>query len=605
MVGLLMFGPLALGGTHANFFAVMAGLGVMALLLWLVRLWAAPAPKLFWPPLAWAVAAFLLYAVLRYHAATVEYTARGELLRVALYAVVFFVVANNLNRSHSANWVVGAMLAVAAFAAMYGIYQALTKSSLVWNFVRWEGYLGRGSGTYICPNHLAGWLELTLPLGLAYLLAGRLNHLARILVGYAVLVMLAGLVATASRGAWVATALALLGFFAVLLSQRGQRVPALLLLLLLAGAATWLVLEARTTSERVRQVLGLEQLEDARLHIWPAAVKIWQANYWWGAGPAHFDHLFRIYRDPHVQARADRVHNDYLNTLADWGVVGAVPVAVAFVLLFWGVVRTWPHVQREGDDFRSRQSNRMAFVLGGTVGVVALLLHGATDFNFHIPANALAAVTLMALLAAHGRFATDDHWLTPGVISRAAVTVLGLFAAVWLGQQAVARGLEHTLLTRADDPGGTRVQQLDLLRQAHALEPMNPQTCFSIGEVLRTEAWERQPGYEETAEQAMQWFERAWRLNPYDGYARLRYGMCLDLLGQRLQATRYFLRALELDPNGAFTLSHVGWHYCQLEEWEKARDYLQQAAEKREVDHTMTLIFLRLAEERLAEQRKR
>ena len=605
MVGLLMFGPLALGGTHANFFAVMAGLGVMALLLWLVRLWAAPAPKLFWPPLAWAVAAFLLYAVLRYHAATVEYTARGELLRVALYAVVFFVVANNLNRSHSANWVVGAMLAVAAFAAMYGIYQALTKSSLVWNFVRWEGYLGRGSGTYICPNHLAGWLELTLPLGLAYLLAGRLNHLARILVGYAVLVMLAGLVATASRGAWVATALALLGFFAVLLSQRGQRVPALLLLLLLAGAATWLVLEARTTSERVRQVLGLEQLEDARLHIWPAAVKIWQANYWWGAGPAHFDHLFRIYRDPHVQARADRVHNDYLNTLADWGVVGAVLVAVAFVLLFWGVVRTWPHVQREGDDFRSRQSNRMAFVLGGTVGVVALLLHGATDFNFHIPANALAAVTLMALLAAHGRFATDDHWLTPGVISRAAVTVLGLFAAVWLGHQATARGWEHALLTRADDPSGTRAQQLDLLRQAHALEPMNPQTCFSIGEVLRTEAWERQPGYEETAEQAMQWFERAWRLNPYDGYARLRYGMCLDLLGQRLQATRYFLRALELDPNGAFTLSHVGWHFCQLEDWEKARGYLQQAAEKREVDHTMTLIFLRLAEERLAEQRKR
>ena len=167
------------------------------------------------------------------------------------------------------------------------------------------------------------------------------------------------------------------------------------------------------------------------------------------------------------------------------------------------------------------------------------------------------------------------------------------------------RSWEHALLTRADDPSGTWAQQLDLLRQAHALEPMNPQTCFSIGEVLRTEAWERQPGYEETAEQAMQWFERAWRLNPYDGYARLRYGMCLDLLGQRLQATRYFLRALELDPNGAFTLSHVGWHFCQLEDWEKARGYLQQAAERPGVDHTMTLIFLRLAEERLAEQRKR
>jgi O-antigen ligase len=605
MVLLLVFGSLALGGTHAEFFAVMAGLGVTLLLLWLVRLWVAIEPTVLWPPMAWAVTAFLFYAVLRYHSAMVEYTARGELLRVALYAAVFFVVLNNLNRSHSAGWIVGAMLAVAAFSAMYAIYQALTNSSTVWNFVRWEGYFGRGSGTYICPNHLAGWLEMTLPLGLAYLLAGRLNHLARILVGYAVLVILAGLAATESRGAWVSTASSLLVFFAVLLGQRGQRVPAVLLFLLLVGAATWFIMAAQSSSDRVRQIFGQEPLEDARLHVWPAAVKIWQANFWWGAGPAHFDHLFSIYRDPHVQARAGRAHNDYLNTLADWGVVGAALVALALVLLFWGVFRIWRDVQREGDDLRSRQSNRMAFVLGASVGLLALLLHGVTDFNFHIPANALAAVTLMALLGAHWRFATGDYRVTLGLAGRGAFTVLGLVAAVWLGQEAAVRGLERDLLTRSDDPHGSRAQQLDLLRQAHALEPKNPLTCFSLGEVLRVEAWERPPNYEQVAEEAMTWFERAWRLNPYDGYARLRYGMCLDLLGHRTQATRYFLRALELDPNGAFTLSHVGWHFCQLEEWEKARGYLQQAAEKHGVDHTMTLIFLQLAKDRIAEQQQR
>lgn len=605
MVVLLGFGPLALGGTHAEFFAVMAGMGVTALLLWLMRLWIAPEPVLLWPPMAWAVAVFLLYAVLRYHSATVEYSARGELLRVALYAVVFFVVLNNLNRHASANWVVGTMLAVATFAAMYGIYQVLSKSSLVWNYVRWEGYAGRGSGTYICPNHLAGLLELALPLGLAYLLAGRLSHLARILIGYAVLVIMAGLAATESRGAWMATAVALLGFFAVLLSQRGQRIPALLLLLLLVGVAAWSVVQAGNSSDRVQQMLGQGNLEDARMHIWPAAVKIWQANFWWGAGPAHFDHLFRIYRDPHVQARAERAHNDYLNTLADWGVVGAALVAIALVLLFWGVCRVWRHVQREGDDLRSRQSNRMAFVLGATTGLVALLLHGLTDFNFHIPANALAALALMALLTAHWRFTPADFRVPLGFVGRGAVTVLGLVGAVWLGQQATLRGIERDLLTQSDDVRGTRASQLALLRQAHALEPMNPQTCFGIGEVLRTEAWERQPGYQETAEEAMTWFERAWRLNPYDGYARLRYGMCMDLLGERQQATRYFLRALELDPNGAFTLSHVGWHYCQLEEWEKALNYLQQAADKRFVDHTMTLIFLQLAKDRIAEKQQR
>ena len=555
--------------------------------------------------MAWAVAAFLLYAVLRYHTAIVEYTARGELLRVALYAVVFFVVSNNLTRHASANWVVGAMLAVGTFAAMYGILQVLTKSSLVWNFIRPEQYLGRASGTYICPNHLAGWLELSLPLGLAYLLAGRLNHLARILTGYAVAVMFVGLAVTESRGAWVATALMLLGFFAVLLRQRGQRVPALVLMLLVAGVAVWFVAEAGNSSGRVRQLLGLEQLNDARQHVWPAAVKIWQANFWWGAGPAHFDHLFRIYRGPELQARPERVHNDYLNTLADWGVVGAVLVTIALVLLFWGVARVWRHVQREGNDFRSAQTNRGAFVLGASAGLVALLLHGVTDFNFHIPANALAAVALMALLAAHWRFATSDYRVRLGVAGRVALTVLGLVTAVWLGQQATLRGIERQLLTRSDEPSGTREQQLALLRQAHALEPMNAQTCFSIGEVLRVEAWDRPPGYDETAREAMAWFERAWTLNPYDGYARLRYGMCLDLLGERQQATRYFLRALELDPNGAFTLTHVGWHYCQLEEWEKARVHLQRSAERHGVDHTMTLIFLQLAHDRLAEQRQR
>ncbi len=605
VVGLVAFGPLALGGTHAEFFAVMAGLGVAALLFWLVRLWVAPEPAVFWPPMAWAVAAFLLYAVLRHHTAVVEYTARGELLRVALYGMVFFVVSNNLNRHASANWVVGAMLAVGTFAAMYGILQVLTKSSQVWNYIRPEQYLGRASGTYICPNHLAGWLELSLPLGLAYLLAGRLSHLARILTGYAVAVMLAGLALTESRGAWVATALTLLGFFAVLLRQRGQLVPALLLMLLLAGVTVWFVTEAGDSSGRVRQLLGLEQLNDARMHVWPAAVKIWQANFWWGAGPAHFDHLFRIYRDQHLQARPDRVHNDYLNTLADWGVVGAVLVAVALGLLFWGVVRVWRHVQRDGDDLRSTQSNRAAFVLGASAGLVALLLHGVTDFNFHIPANALAAVALMALLSAHWRFTTSDYRVPLGVAGRVALTVLGLVTAVWLGRQATLRGIERSLLLRSDEPGGTREQQLALLRQAHALEPMNPQTCFSLGEVLRVEAWERPPGYDEMAREAMGWFERAWTLNPYDGYARLRYGMCLDLLGERQQATRYFQRALELDPNGAFTLTHVGWHYCQLEEWEKARGYLQQSAERHGVDHTMTLIFLQLAKDRLAEQKSR
>ncbi|MEN9574789.1 MAG: hypothetical protein RL514_2644 [Verrucomicrobiota bacterium] len=603
MVLLLVFGPLALGGTHAEFFAVMAGLGVGALLLWLVRLWVKPDFALLWPPLAWAVGAFLLYAVWRGHAAVVDYTARGELLQLALYGTVFFVTLNSLNRQHSANWIAGALIAVATFAAMYGLYQFLTKSGLVWHYVRSSSYAGRGSGTYICPNHLAGLLEIALPLALAYLLAGRPGHLTRVLLGYAVLMMIAGLVSTESRGGWAAAALSLLGLLAMLLGQRGQRLPALIVLVVLTVAAVWIVAEVKTTSERVEKAFNPEKLDDPRFRIWPAAVKIWQANFWWGAGPGHFDHLFRLHSDGAIQARPGRAHNDYLDALADYGVVGTALLGTVFALVFVGVFRVWQHVQREGDDFRSRQSNRAAFVLGGSVAVLSLLLHAVVDFNFHIPANATAAVVVMALLAAHLRFATSDHWVPAGLAVRAALTALGLVVAVWLGQGAFRRAHEATLLTRSE-AAPTATAQLALLHQAHTLEPANADTCFALGEVTRVIAWERPANYRELAAEAMGWFDRAATLNPYDAFARLRYGMCLDLLDAHPLATRHFLRALELDPNGGFTLAHVGWHYAQLEDWAKVKTFTERSLKVQPNDNPMAELFLATARERLAEAKR-
>lgn len=605
VVALLVIGPLLLGGAHVEFFAVMAGLGVAALLLWVVRLGVASEPTVFWPPVAWAVVAALAYALVRGQFAVLEYTALGELLRYALYAAVFFVVLNNLGHRQAAGWVTGALLTIAAFASLYAIFQALTKSSQVWHFARAEQYIGRGSGPYICPNHLAGLLELALPLGLAHLFLGRVGHLSRIVIGYSVLVIVAGLAATQSRGGWVATALALLVLFAVLLRQRGHRIPAMILLVLLAGAAVWFVLEMRASSERIRQALGDQKLNDIRLHIWPVATRIWQEHFWWGAGPGHFDPIFRLFRNLHVQARPERAHNDYLNLLADFGLAGMILALVLLGLLAWTVFRVWPHVQRDGDDFRARQSNRAAFVLGAGTGLLALLLHAFVDFNFHMPANALAFTTLAALLAAHLRHAPGDYRVSLSLPGRLVVMSAGLIAAVALGHAAARRGWEDHLLRRANDSRTNRGEQLALLHRAVALEPTNPETHFAIGEILRVTAWEMPPGQQDGVRDAMPWFERAWQINPYDAYSHLRYGMCLDLLGERERALRHFMRALELDPVGAFTLAHVGWHYTQLEDWANARKYLRRAAEMPGTDYTIPNTYLPVVEERLAEEQQR
>ena len=117
----------------------------------------------------------------------------------------------------------------------------------------------------------------------------------------------------------------------------------------------------------------------------------------WGVGPGHYDYRFRQYRPEQVQVRPVYAHNDFLNTLADWGVAGTALVAAAWVFLYSGVWRTWRFVRASASDLGEKPSNKFAFVLGAALGLIALFCHSVVDFNMHIPANAILAIALMAL----------------------------------------------------------------------------------------------------------------------------------------------------------------------------------------------------------------
>jgi hypothetical protein len=145
------------------------------------------------------------YAVARYFTADLEYVARQESLKVVLYGFLFFAILNNLHRQETTAIVATVLIVVATAIAGYALYQFITGSDRVWHFIRPPGYAGRGSGTYICPNHLGGYLEILLPLAIAYTLTGRFSPLQRILLAYASLVILAGIAASVSRGTWIAT----------------------------------------------------------------------------------------------------------------------------------------------------------------------------------------------------------------------------------------------------------------------------------------------------------------------------------------------------------------------------------------------------------------
>ena len=293
---------------------------------------------------------------------------------------------------------------------------------------------------------------MLLPLGLAYTLTSRLKPVAKVFLGYASLVILAGIAVTISRGTYASTALALLLFFGVLLFHRTYRLPSLVLLVVLVGAGLTTCPRASRFRRASNRCLrdGESPGGLARIMLWQAALRVWQQNVWWGVGPAHYDYRFRQFRPAREQLRPGWAHNDYLNALAEWGVVGTGLVASAWVSAGLGVLKTWPCVRGKPKDLGgARNSNKFAFVLGASLGLAAILAHSVVDFNMHIPANAILAIALMALLSSHLRFATERYWVTLNRWGKAVASVVVLAGVAYLGRQGWRRSVEYVWLQRA------------------------------------------------------------------------------------------------------------------------------------------------------------
>ncbi|MFO1499116.1 MAG: O-antigen ligase family protein [Verrucomicrobiota bacterium] len=611
LLAILVIGPICFGGVGEVPALILQGLTIGIVSLWVARLWLSTSYRLLWAPVCWAVAAFLVYAVARYRMVVaeggIEYLARQELILVLMYGALFFAILNNLARQEAPQIVSATLLGIGTLLSLYALYQFLTKSGRVLWYPQHPGYLGRGSATYFCPNHLAGLLEMILPLGLAYTLTGRFKPTAKVFVGYAALAVFTGIGVSVSRGAWIGTGLGLLVFFGLLMRHRGQRLAGLIFLALLIGASVFFLKNLAVLQRRIGVSISEEKMDLTRLGLWKPAYQIWQDHFWWGGGPAHFDYLFRLYRPDDIQMRPLYAHNDYLNTLADWGAVGMGLIAVTMVLLFLGVLQSWKFVQRS-NDLTTKRSNRSAFVLGAAAGLVALLVHSVVDFNMHIPANAIVAVTLMSFTTGHLRFATERYWFKLGWMGRVLLTGLGVALIVFLSAEGFKRAREYALLRRADRAKTVKAK-IDLLTAAHRVEPRNGDTTYDAGEVLRLASWEGGGDYQGLATAAMAWFERGTNLNQFDPYNYARLGMCLDWLDQTNRAGPYFAKAVELDPRNYYLQGLMGWHFFQLGDWLESKRWFEKAIfqahwhpEMKLKRYETGIIYTNLIQQKLAEK---
>jgi O-antigen ligase len=333
-----------------------------------------------------------------------------ELLRVLAYAAIFFVIVSHYRTKEQVQTLVKTILAMGCFLVVFAIVQKMTWNGRIFWIYPVDEYLRNGLriwGPYVSYDNFAGYMEMAIPLGMGLLLYSAPSvkalpeaplslKMARFLaseklVPYAllfllVLIMAAALFMTFSRGGILAFVVSSLFFAWITWRRRTLRSKTALLAILAVVIFAAVVLAAWDRLEE--KFADLEEDHISRLSVWQDSLGIVRDYPVLGTGLGTFESAYMRYQTTMPRHLFDHAHNDYVEIITDTGVVGLLLGAGMALVFFRMSFRRW------------RQKHGMfgkCIGAGGLASFVAITAHSFTDFNLHIPANALLFAVISAL----------------------------------------------------------------------------------------------------------------------------------------------------------------------------------------------------------------
>ena len=316
------------------------------------------------------------------------YLTKIELLKWASYLLLFFLTMESFETADQVRQFVWFLLSLGFVVSLFGIVQHFTfNGKLYWLIALTPG--AGPFGPFVDGDHFAGFVELTAPLGLALLFfrSWRREQLSLLLLF--TIVPIGALILSASRGGIIGLVLEL--SLLALLSRahrvgRKQLVGAAAIALIAGSFIVWLGVSKAI--QRFEQLTHEGISRELRVSMYRDTRGIIVDHPWVGTGLGTLVAVYPRYASFYNGLTVDHAHNDYLELLADTGIVGGV-CGLAFIgLLFW-------------QGLASFQSARGLFarstVAGSLAACVGLLLHSLVDFNLHIPSNCLIFLLLSCI----------------------------------------------------------------------------------------------------------------------------------------------------------------------------------------------------------------
>lgn len=339
--------------------------------------------------------------------------ALDEWLKYAAYIILFYAVLIVANTRLRLTLLVGGLLAVGFAESLYAILLLAGGDALgLWR-PPWLGH-AVATGTFVNRNHFAAHLVMTFSLGLGLLMAGlrgrlhptpgrswasdalRLFTAPRLLLMLVLCIIAIALMLSQSRGALLSlaagiTLVALMSGSKQRSTGRRSALLAALVGLSLLGIGLWWV-GSDTMLDRFSR-LGAEGLN--RIGLWRITLDMIADSPWVGFGAGNYPTMITAYRTADIDGGIiNRAHNDYLELIADQGLIGSLIIGFAVLMVLGHIFAAYR---------RRRDALARGILFASLAACLTFLLHGLVDFNFRIPANAAYFFAILGIGVAAAR----------------------------------------------------------------------------------------------------------------------------------------------------------------------------------------------------------
>jgi O-antigen ligase len=360
-----------------------------------------------WNPLLWPMLALLIVAFIQLlplgegERETISFNSYATFqAAIKLFASVFFFLlfATFVNTDERRNFTVKIIIGVCVLIALVGIGQSYI-GKMIWQ---------RGAfGPFVNRNHFAGFLEMGVGLVGGLIIGRSVRREMMAIYASCALAMCAGIVLSASRGGVLAlvAGVAFLAIVAIpsFISSRSEirqkrfgvavrsvgamvlSITAIIGSLFLVGSEGLVNNIAQSRGESENELLVSERY--SRRDIWSATAHLIKDHPWLGVGLGAYPFAYTRYDQSSGSQRVEQAHNDYLQIVADAGLIGGLIALVFLILLF---VRGFSAAQ-------IRDRRRRSIILGALAGCFAIAIHSFVEFNLQITSNAQLFLALAVL----------------------------------------------------------------------------------------------------------------------------------------------------------------------------------------------------------------